>query len=104
MARGILAYATSPLWLGFLILGGLVWANQRQAPGARRGSAWRGAWRGAQRQAPGGERGGDRRCRTLAASASAERWAPGARRWAPSAWLPAPGAGRLAPGAPPLGV
>ncbi|MEH6676096.1 glucans biosynthesis glucosyltransferase MdoH [Phenylobacterium sp.] len=39
MARGILAYATSPLWLGFLILGGLVWANQRQAPGAESSAA-----------------------------------------------------------------
>jgi membrane glycosyltransferase len=33
MARGILSYATSPLWLGFLILGGVVWAEQRHAPG-----------------------------------------------------------------------
>lgn len=33
MARGILSYATSPLWLGFLILGGVVWAEQRHESG-----------------------------------------------------------------------
>ena len=34
LARGILSYATAPLWLGFLVLGGLVWAQQRPFPGA----------------------------------------------------------------------
>ncbi|HMO43655.1 MAG TPA: hypothetical protein PKB04_10120, partial [Phenylobacterium sp.] len=33
LARGVLSYATSPLWLGFLVLGGLVWSQQRAAGG-----------------------------------------------------------------------
>ena len=39
LARGILAYATSPLWLGFLIVGGMVWASQRDALAAASSSA-----------------------------------------------------------------
>jgi membrane glycosyltransferase len=31
LARGILAYLTAPLWLAFLAVGGLVWAQQRGA-------------------------------------------------------------------------
>ncbi|MFN3523219.1 MAG: glucans biosynthesis glucosyltransferase MdoH [Phenylobacterium sp.] len=34
LARGVLAYLTAPLWLGFLLLGGLVWAEQARASGA----------------------------------------------------------------------
>lgn len=33
LVRGVLSYATSPLWLGFLVLGGLVWSQQRAAGG-----------------------------------------------------------------------
>ena len=31
LARGVLAYLTAPLWLGFLLLGGVVWFQQRDA-------------------------------------------------------------------------
>jgi membrane glycosyltransferase len=31
LARGVLAYFTAPLWLGFLLLGGVVWFQQRDA-------------------------------------------------------------------------
>jgi membrane glycosyltransferase len=31
LARGILAYLTAPLWLAFLVVGGIVWAQQRHA-------------------------------------------------------------------------
>jgi membrane glycosyltransferase len=31
LARGILAYLTAPLWLGFMLVGGVVWAQQRGA-------------------------------------------------------------------------
>lgn len=42
LARGVLAYLTAPLWLGFLVLGGVVWAQQAgTAAGADRGAA---AW------------------------------------------------------------
>ncbi|MBT9470989.1 MAG: glucans biosynthesis glucosyltransferase MdoH [Pseudomonadota bacterium] len=31
LARGVLAYLTAPLWLAFLVVGGVVWAQQRDA-------------------------------------------------------------------------
>ncbi|WP_374575716.1 glucans biosynthesis glucosyltransferase MdoH [Phenylobacterium sp.] len=42
LARGVLAYLTAPLWLGFLVLGGMVWAEQTgaEAAAARAPAAW----------------------------------------------------------------